>query len=150
MSCNNPIPLQTVADQVAALLSANYVDRDDPRISQGVFTEPSIRGVFILDPSAKLTFCELVQECAVIPPYGKTWVDRPIYPERILASYTEDGETKHKWVPIPSALGGINTPDNKPEITGDINPTTVDAQNIVIAQIVAVLAAYGLATDSRT
>lgn len=97
MSCNNIIPLQTVADQVATILAANYVDKDDPRITNGVFTSPSIRGEFLLDAAAKDVFCNLVQNCVTAAPFGKTWLDRPVYPDAVLVSYEEAGQTKYKW-----------------------------------------------------
>lgn len=106
MSCNNPISMRTVADQVADILSANYIDRDDPRITNGVFTSPSIRGEFILDPAAKLVFCGYVQECGVIPPFGKAWLDRPVYPDYTLVSYEEAGETKTRWELISDVVEG--------------------------------------------
>lgn len=108
MSCNNSIPLQTVADQVADLLSANYVDRDDPRIINGVFTAPSIRGGFLLDPTAKLAFCGFVQECGVIPPYGKAWIDLPAYPDKMLVSREELGETILQWQGINEVVEGTS------------------------------------------
>lgn len=163
MSCNDPIAMQTIADAVAALLSTTYIERDDPRITNGVFTAPSIRGQFILDPTAKLTFCGLVQECGVIPPYGYVWIERPVYPNRVLISYEDSGETKLRWEPIstqppivgstiPGGFGqwGTVPPTSKPAIVGTKTPTTVADLNTVINGIVATLAAYGLATDSRT
>lgn len=162
MSCNDPISMQTVAEQVATLLSTNFIERDDPRITNGVFTAPSIRGQFMLDPTAKLTFCGLVQECGIIPPYGYTWVERPVYPNRVLISYEDSGETKHRWEPIasqpqiagstiPGALGqwGIVPPTTKPSVAGKKVPASVADQNIVINSIIAALAAYGLVTDNR-
>lgn len=162
MSCNDPIPMQTVAEQVATLLSTNFIERDDPRITNGVFTAPSIRGQFILDPTAKLTFCGLVQECGVIPPYGYVWLERPVYPNRVLISYEDAGETKHRWEPIasqppivgsaiPGGLGqwGKIAPTARPTIEGMKVPSTVADQNIVINSIIAALTAYGMVSDSR-
>lgn len=162
MSCNDPIPMQTVAEHVATLLSTNFIERDDPRITNGVFTAPSIRGQFILDPTAKLTFCGLVQECGVIPPYGYVWIERPVYPNRVLISYEDAGETKHRWEPIssqppvvgstiPGAFGqwGTVPPTTKPTVEGMKVPASVADQNTVIDGIIAALAAYGLITDNR-
>lgn len=104
MSCNNVIPLQAVADKVATILAANYIDKDDPRITNGVFTSPSIRGGFLLDPAAKLAFCGYVQRCGVIPPYGKEWLERPIYPDQILVSREDSGETKLGWERLEDAI----------------------------------------------
>lgn len=97
MSCNNTIPLRTLADRVAAILAANYIDKDDPRITNGVFTSPSIRGEFLLDPAAKDVFCDLVQSCVTSAPFGKTWLTKPLYPGAVLVSYEDNGETKYRW-----------------------------------------------------
>lgn len=63
MSCNTKTSLAAVIDAVNAQLNNNYIDRDDPRINQGVFTEPTIRGGLMLDEAAKLDFCGYVTEC---------------------------------------------------------------------------------------
>lgn len=97
MSCNTKTSLAAVIDAVNAQLNNNYVDRDDPRINQGVFTEPTIRGGLMLDEAAKLDFCGYVQECGQREPFGKQWVDRPLYPENILTSFDDGGEVKSRW-----------------------------------------------------
>lgn len=97
MSCNTKTSLAVVIDAVNAQLNNNYVDRDDPRINQGVFTEPTIRGGLMLDEAAKLDFCGFVQECGIQAPFGKQWIDRPLYPGRVLTSYDDAGEVNSRW-----------------------------------------------------
>lgn len=97
MSCNTSLPLSTVVDEINQYLDNNYVDKDDPRIDQGVFTEPTIRGGLMLDEAAKLDFCNYVAECGQQPPFGKQWIARPLYPDNMLVSYDEGGEIKTKW-----------------------------------------------------
>lgn len=97
MSCNTKTSLAAVIDAVNAQLNNNYVDRDDPRINQGVFTEPTIRGGLMLDEAAKLDFCGYVTECGQREPFGKQWIDRPLYPDNMLVSYDDAGEIKSKW-----------------------------------------------------
>lgn len=103
MSCNTSLSLSTVVDAVNAQLNNNYVDRDDPRINQGVFTEPTIRGGLMLDEAAKLDFCGYVQSCGLQAPFGKQWVDRPVQPDHLLISYESAGEVKTRWTPSGGA-----------------------------------------------
>lgn len=106
MSCNTKTSLAAVIDAVNAQLNNNYVDRDDPRIDQGVFTEPTIRGGLMLDEAAKLDFCGYVTECGQREPFGKQWVDRPLYPETMLVSYDDAGEIKSRWQDIDDVVAG--------------------------------------------
>lgn len=106
MSCNTKISLAAVIDAVNAQLNNNYVDRDDPRIDQGVFTEPTIRGGLMLDEAAKLDFCGYVTECGHREPFGKQWVDRPLYPYNTLVSYEDGGEIKSRWQDIDDVVAG--------------------------------------------
>lgn len=106
MSCNTKTSLAAVIDAVNAQLNNNYVDRDDPRIDQGVFTEPTIRGGLMLDEAAKLDFCGYVTECGQREPFGKHWVDRPLYPHNTLVSYDDGGEIKSRWQDIDDAVAG--------------------------------------------
>lgn len=140
MSCDNRVPLMTLADRVADILSASYVDRDDPRINNGILTSPSIRGGFLLDNAAKLTFCGYVQNCITEAPTGKMWVDRPIYPNAALVSYESEGETKVKWDSISNILT-----TNIPEITDyevKVNPlrdaigAVVSTQDVINRQTI--------------
>lgn len=111
MSCNASLPLSAIVEEVNQHLDANYVDKDDPRIVQGVFTEPTIRGGLMLDEAAKLDFCGLVQECGLQAPFGKQWVDRPLAPERVLTSYAEAGEVKTRWTPTRQKTILLESPD---------------------------------------
>lgn len=109
MSCNTKTSLAAVIDAVNAQLNNNYVDRDDPRIDQGVFTEPTIRGGLMLDEAAKLDFCGYVTECGLRAPFGKQWVDRPLYPDRVLVSYTDQAgdsgdEINTKWAELTDII----------------------------------------------
>lgn len=97
MSCNTKTSLAAVIDAVNAQLNNNYIDRDDPRINQGVFTEPTIRGGLMLDEAAKLDFCGYVNACGLSAPFGKQWIDRPLYPDNVLVSYDDGGEIKSRW-----------------------------------------------------
>lgn len=106
MSCNTKTSLAAVIDAVNAQLNNNYVDRDDPRIDQGVFTEPTIRGGLMLDEAAKLDFCGYVTECGQREPFGKQWVDRPLYPYNTLVSYEDGGEIKSRWQGIDDVVAG--------------------------------------------
>lgn len=106
MSCNTKTSLAAVIDAVNAQLNNNYVDRDDPRIDQGVFTEPTIRGGLMLDEAAKLDFCGYVTECGQREPFGKQWVDRPLYPHNTLVSYEDGGEIKSRWQDIDDVVAG--------------------------------------------
>lgn len=106
MSCNTKTSLAAVIDAVNAQLNNNYVDRDDPRIDQGVFTEPTIRGGLMLDEAAKLDFCGYVTECGQREPFGKQWVDRPLYPYNMLVSYEDEGEIKSRWQDIDEVVAG--------------------------------------------
>lgn len=106
MSCNTKTSLAAVIDAVNAQLNNNYVDRDDPRIDQGVFTEPTIRGGLMLDEAAKLDFCGYVTECGQREPFGKQWVDRPLYPYNTLVSYEDEGEIKSRWQDIDDVVAG--------------------------------------------
>lgn len=106
MSCNTKTSLAAVIDAVNAQLNNNYVDRDDPRINQGVFTEPTIRGGLMLDEAAKLDFCGYVTECGQREPFGKQWVDRPLYPHNTLVSYEDGGEVKSRWQDIDAVVAG--------------------------------------------
>lgn len=106
MSCNTKTSLAAVIDAVNAQLNNNYVDRDDPRIDQGVFTEPTIRGGLMLDEAAKLDFCGYVTECGQREPFGKQWVDRPLYPYNTLVSYEDGGEIKSRWQDIDDVVAG--------------------------------------------
>ena len=106
MSCNTKTSLAAVIDAVNAQLNNNYVDRDDPRINQGVFTEPTIRGGLMLDEAAKLDFCGYVTECGQREPFGKQWVDRPLYPYNTLVSYDDGGEIKSRWQDIDDVVAG--------------------------------------------
>lgn len=106
MSCNTKTSLAAVIDAVNAQLNNNYVDRDDPRIDQGVFTEPTIRGGLMLDEAAKLDFCGYVTECGQREPFGKQWVDRPLYPYNTLVSYEDEGEIKSHWQDIDDVVAG--------------------------------------------
>lgn len=105
MSCNTSIPISDIAIEVADQLSANYIDKDDPRITQGVFTEPTIRGGLVLDEAAKTNFCEIVQECSLQAPFGMEWINRPLYPNFHLTSYEEGGEVFSSWTPLPVRTG---------------------------------------------
>lgn len=150
MSCDNNIPLITLANRVADILSVSYVDHDDPRITNAVLTAPSIRGEFLLDNAAKRVFCGVVQDCGLEAPEGKDWLDRPRYPDALLVSYDDAGETKYKWstdtevvpgktlLPTPTATGTIAVSyiedgQNKVRwepvdtIVGDATPTVTDA-----------------------
>lgn len=106
MSCNTKTSLAAVIDAVNAQLNNNYVDRDDPRINQGVFTEPTIRGGLMLDEAAKLDFCGYVTECGQREPFGKQWVDRPLYPNNTLVSYEDGGEIKSRWQDTDDVVAG--------------------------------------------
>ena len=106
MSCNTKTSLAAVIDAVNAQLNNNYVDRDDPRINQGVFTEPTIRGGLMLDEAAKLDFCGYVTECGQREPFGKQWVDRPLYPHNTLVSYEDEGEIKSRWQDTDDVVAG--------------------------------------------
>lgn len=106
MSCNTKTSLAAVIDAVNAQLNNNYVDRDDPRIDQGVFTEPTIRGGLMLDEAAKLDFCGYVTECGQREPIGKQWIDRPLYPHNTLVSYEDGGEIKSRWQDIDDVVAG--------------------------------------------
>lgn len=97
MSCNTSLPITDIAERVAALLGANYIDKDDPRIHQGVFTEPTIRGGLTLDEAAKEDFCELSQQCDREPPFGKVWVAQPLYPGMVLASVPDGEDVLAVW-----------------------------------------------------
>lgn len=116
MSCNTKTLLAAVIDAVNAQLNNNYVDRDDPRINQGVFTEPTIRGGLMLDEQAKLDFCGYVTECGHREPFGKQWVDRPLYPDTHLVSYEDEGDIKSKWEPVETHDPVIIKVDNVAEM----------------------------------
>lgn len=105
MSCNTSLPLATIVQEINEYLDNNYVDKDDPRITQGVFTEPTIRGGLVLDDAAKADFCEIVQECGLQAPIGKEWIKRPLYPNFHLTSYEEGGEVFSSWTPLPTRTG---------------------------------------------
>lgn len=98
MSCNTFIPIMDLVREVEALLAANYIDKDDPRITGGVFTNPTIREGFLLDVDARAEFCRLVQECGIDAPFGKMWLSRPLQPGNTLVSYEEEGEVRVRWV----------------------------------------------------
>lgn len=117
MSCNTKTSLAAVIDAVNAQLNNNYVDRDDPRIDQGVFTEPTIRGGLMLDEAAKLDFCGYVDECGLQAPFGKQWVDRPLYPDDMLVSYDEGGEIKAKWQGIEEVIAASSDTTLREDIT---------------------------------
>ena len=106
MSCNTKTSLAAVIDAVNAQLNNNYVDRDDPRIDQGVFTEPTIRGGLMLDEAAKLDFCGYVTECGQREPFGKHWVDQPLYSHNTLVSYEDGGEIKFRWQDTDDVVAG--------------------------------------------
>ena len=121
MSCNTKTSLAAVIDAVNAQLNNNYIDRDDPRINQGVFTEPTIRGGLMLDEAAKLDFCGYVTECGQQEPFGKLWLDRPLNPDNMLVSYDDAGEIKPKWQSIEDTVAGFSDPTLRTEVTsGDL------------------------------
>lgn len=108
MSCNTKTSLAAVIDAVNAQLNNNYVDRDDPRISQGVFTEPTIRGGLMLDEAAKVDLCGYIQDCGQEAPFGKQWLDRPLYPGATLVSVEGgDGEVVTKWQDSSESYQGL-------------------------------------------
>lgn len=105
MSCNTFVPIMDLVREVEALLAARYIDKDDPRITDGVFTSPTIRGDLILDAAAKEVFCGLVQACGLEAPFGKMWMPRPLNPNYSPVSYsTPDGSIEVRWVPIPKPI----------------------------------------------
>lgn len=156
MSCNTSLPLSEIIEAVNQHLDYNYVDKDDPRIEQGVFIEPTIRGGFVLDNEAKLDFCGYVAECSTEAPPGKQWINRPLFPGNTLVSYDDGGEIKSKWQrPSDTFSGGLglfgtDAPTNKPIITGSKTPTTITEQKVVTDSLIAALVSYGLVADNRT
>lgn len=104
MSCNTFIPIMDLVREVEALLAANYIDKDDPRITGGVFTNPTIKEGFLLDVQAREEFCRLVQECGLDAPFGKMWLSRPLYPDQMFVSYEDSGEPQTKWKTIQAVL----------------------------------------------
>lgn len=98
MGCSTALPLTDIVNEVNQHLERNYVDKDDPRITQGVFTEPTIRGGLVLDEAAKTNFCEIVQECGLQAPFGEQWVNRPLYPDKVLVSEDMgEGDIQAVW-----------------------------------------------------
>lgn len=125
MSCNTFIPIMDLVREVEALIAANYIDKDDPRIINGVFTSPTIRGDFLLDGPAKEAFCAIVQQCGISAPPGKIWVPRPLAPDTFPVSYTDDvGDIYVKWIPTPAT----------PEIP-DLTDTIINIVPMVQGQI---------------
>lgn len=104
MSCNTFVPIMDLVREVEALLAARYIDKDDPRITGGVFTNPTIREGFLLDVDARLEFCRLVQECGLDAPFGKMWLARPLSPGGMLISYEESGQPLVKWASIQTTM----------------------------------------------
>lgn len=97
MSCSTDIPVSQLVAEINAHLDTNYIDKEDPRITQGVFTEPTIRGGMILDEASKADFCDIVASCGQEAPFGKVWISRPLYAGSTLVSYLEAGEVETRW-----------------------------------------------------
>ncbi len=58
MSCDNSIPVLDIVDQVRDVLAQEFITRDNPNITNGVFmepalTSPSITGDILLDTAAR-------------------------------------------------------------------------------------------------
>lgn len=125
MSCNTFIPIMDLVREVEALLAANYIDKDDPRITGGVFTNPTIKEGFLLDVQAREEFCRLVQECGLDAPFGKMWLSRPLYPDQMFVSYEDSGEPQTKWKTIQAVL----------ESAGVLGPAATSLSSRLAAEI---------------
>lgn len=125
MSCNTFIPIMDLVREVEALLAANYIDKDDPRITGGVFTNPTIKEGFLLDVQAREEFCRLVQECGLDAPFGKMWLSRPLYPDSMFVSYEDSGEPQTKWKTIQAVL----------ESAGVLGPAATSLSSRLAAEI---------------
>ena len=117
MSCNTAVPINDIADKVIDYLDLNFIPKDDPRIAQGVFIEPTIRGGLVVDTDTKAAICEIVQDCGAPAPHGKMWVNIPLSAGLTLISYVDGEDIKVRWemkAPTPSEPSAARPTGNTP------------------------------------
>lgn len=73
MSCDNSVPVSDIANEVRTLLEGDFITTEDPRINNGVFTNPvlnapNIRGDIILDRDARSALVSAVAGRVLSPP----------------------------------------------------------------------------------
>lgn len=119
MSCNTTLALSDIVSKINEHLDYNYIDKDDPRINLGVFTEPTIRGGLVVDEAAKFALCGIVADCDREAPFGKQWVDRPPIEGRVLYSYEAEGSINTKWANL-AATGATTDRPSIGLITGQV------------------------------
>ncbi len=65
MNCNIKVPLQQIIDDVAEVLSADFIKKDAPVMNGAILNNATLRGNIVVDVDARESLCLILQDCGV-------------------------------------------------------------------------------------